>query len=264
MNSNGNNQQSQNPTSEELKQWARVPQQPQPLVTESEFTPDEATKPRPLSGHPAIKIALVSDMTLPIFVVAGLMMNANRPTAQVTIQPSISPSPNSTAENSDAKTIAAQREALGQTQANYALKEQQDRLKQQSSTNEKPPKNGAIARTPVKPVITTRQAAPVETPQPLSYTPPLVQRIQPTVAPPSPISKPASITPVPRESEQDNYDRYLALTQVGRQCFSGCLCSIQNALCRHYGRNALGQDTDRSVPNSGSDRRHTHHSLLWL
>ena len=128
MSSNGSDPQSQKPLAEDLKRWARVPQPSQTLVTESEFTPEEARQPRPLSGHPVIKIALVSGLTLPIFVLAGTMMNANRPTPQVATSPSISSSPNTTDETSDAKTIAAQREALGQTQANYALKEQQDRL----------------------------------------------------------------------------------------------------------------------------------------
>ena len=76
-------------------------------------------------------------------------------------------------------------------------------------------------KTPAKPE--TRKVAPVEpvaSLQPVSYTPsaPVVQRIQPMVTPPPRISAPVPITPsasTPRESEQDNYDRYVALTQMG-------------------------------------------------
>ncbi len=217
MSSNGSDPQSQKPPTEDLKRWARVPQPSQSLVTESEFTPEKARQPRPLSGHPVIKIALVSGLTLPIFALAGTMMNANRPTPQAATSPNVPPSPNATDETSDAKTIAAQREALGQTQANYALKEQQDRLKQQPPLSQETPKGLPTVKTPAKPE--TRKVAPVEpvaSPQPISYTPsaPVVQRIQspPRISAPVPITPSASAS---RESEQDTYDRYIALTQMG-------------------------------------------------
>ena len=219
MSSNGSDPQAQRPSSEDLKRWARVPQPSQSLVSESEFTPEEARQPRPLSGHPVIKIALVSGLTLPIFALAGVMMNANRPASQVATPPSTSPSPNAANETSDAKTIAAQREALGQTQANYALKEQQDRLKQQPPSNQGTPKSIANAKIPAKPEIRqVASVAPVASPQPVSYAPPtpVVQRIQPAIAPQ--ISAPVPITSsvsAPRESEQDTYDRYVTLTQMG-------------------------------------------------
>ncbi len=217
MSSNGSDPQSQKLSSEDLKRWARVPQPSQSLVTENEFTPEKARHPRPLSGHPVIKIALVSGLTLPIFALAGTMMNANRPTPQAATSPNVPPSPNATNETSDAKTIVAQREALGQTQANYALKEQQDRLKQQPPLNQETPKGLPGVKTPAKPE--TRKVAPVEpvaSPQPVSYTPPtpVLQRIQSPLR----ISAPVPIAPTAsafREPEQNTYDRYIALTQMG-------------------------------------------------
>jgi hypothetical protein len=216
MTSNGNDS-SKKPTTDELKQWARAHQTNQLLMPESEFTPEEASQPRPISGHPLVKIALVGGLTLPIFVVAGLMMNANRPNTPISTQPLTPPSSSNKNGNSDAKTIADQREALGQTQANYALKEQQDRLKQQFAQKQKAPQTLASSKTLRKPVV--QQNTNVEPVQSVSSpAPPVAQRIQPPVISPPQISRPtpvAQLIPVSRESEQSDDDRYLALTQIG-------------------------------------------------
>lgn len=228
MNTNGNHE-TQKPTTDELKRWAKAPVQPQqPLITESEFTPEEAKQPRPLSGNPVIKIALVAGMMLPIFAVAGLLLNANHPSQpqKEATQTANSQTANAPT-NSDAETAVKQREELGHTQAELAIANQTQALKNQPAL--KQPPTPQIASKPT--LTAARPAVSSASAEPVSYTPPAQPRI---VQPPvtraiTPVSPPVAIAPVASRlpetgsksgtasetSPQENYDRYLVLTQLG-------------------------------------------------
>jgi len=223
MSTNGNG--SAKPTAEELKRLAKAPSQPQqPLITESEFTPEEARTPRPISGNPVLKITLVAGLLLPVFGVAGLLLNGNHPSRpqKETIQAKSSGSEN-VPENSDAATISKQREQLGQTQAELAIAQQRQALKNQPNSKQpetpksKEPQKVAVQPTPrvdatvnsrplVEPVSDVSSPRIIRPPAVRSIAPVSTSRAEPATKP-SEVDKPAS--------PQDNYDRYLALTQLG-------------------------------------------------
>lgn len=225
MSTNGNHNESTKPSADELRRWAKAPDQPQqPLITESEFTPEEAKQPRPLSGNPVIKIALVAGMMLPIFTVAGLVLNGNHPSqspkeATQTGKPDTANAP----ENSDAETAAKQREELGHTQAELAISNQTQALKNQPALKQAPTSKVQPAEK-----STTIAARPVVAPTPassVSYTPPTPRIIQPpvmrSIAPVSapvvaqPLKSNIPAIPAAETTPQENYDRYVALTQLG-------------------------------------------------
>lgn len=227
MSTNGNHNESTKPSANELRRWAKAPEQPQqPLITESEFTPEEAKQPRPLSGNPVIKIVLVAGMMLPIFTVAGLLLNGNHPSqspkdATQTKKTDTANAP----ENSDAETVAKQREELGHTQAELAIANQTQALKNQPALKQSPaPRVQPSARS------TTIAAHPVVAPAPassVSYSPPAPRIIQPpatrSIAPvgdrtPVVVQSPKSSIQAISAAEttpQESYDRYIALTQLG-------------------------------------------------
>jgi hypothetical protein len=228
MSTNGHHNETTKPTSDELRRWAKAPEQVnQPLITESEFMPEEAKQPRPLSGNPVIKIALVAGMMLPIFTVAGLLLNASHPSQSPReATQSVNSKTGDSPENSEAETAAKQREELGHTQAELAIANQTQALKNQPALKQAP--------TPkVQPSNSTTIAArPVVSPAPVSSvsdTPPAPRVIQPPVSrsitPVSPPVERSSVAAQPRSdvrgvsasetTPQESYDRYLALTQLG-------------------------------------------------
>lgn len=226
MTMNGHHNETAKPTSDELRRWAKAPEQPQqPLITESEFTPEEAKQPRPLSGNPVIKIALVAGMMLPIFAVAGLLLNANHP-SQAPKEVAQSAKSNNDSETSDVGTAAKQREELGHTQAELAIANQSQALKNQPALKQAPTPKIQPSKETTAPV-----ARSVVSPAPsVSYAPPAPRIIQPpvarSIAPVSPpvadyssvaaqSSKSRSQAASVQTSPQDSYDRYLAMTQLG-------------------------------------------------
>lgn len=227
MTMNGNHNETTNPSADELRRWAKAPEQPQqPLITESEFKPEEAKQPRPLSGNPVIKITLVAGMMLPIFTVAGLLLNGNHPSqsskeASQTVKSDTANAP----ENPDIQTAAKQREELGHTQAELAIANQTQALKNQPALKQVPTPKVQPSTKP-----TAIAARPIVPAAPVSYTPPAPRVIQPPVTRSvAPVSPPvADRSPIVAHSKsdirevaaseispQDSYNRYLALTQLG-------------------------------------------------
>lgn len=223
MSSNGNG--SAKPTADELKRLAKAPSQPQqPLITESEFTPEEARTPRPISGNPVLKITLVAGLLLPVFGVAGLLLNSNHPSQpqKETTQAKSSES-ESVPENSDAATVAKQREELGQTQAELAIAQQRQALKNQANPKQVPTPKTKTEPQKVAVHPTVRENAPVssrpvvapvsDVPSPRIIRPPVVRSVAPLAA--SRVEPVVSAKATEPASPEDNYDRYLALTQLG-------------------------------------------------
>lgn len=223
MSTNGNHNETTQPSADELRRWAKAPEQAnQPLITQSEFTPEEAKQPRPLSGNPVIKIALVAGMMLPIFTVAGLLLNANHPSqAPKEATQSAKSDTASAPENSNAETVAKQREELGHTQAELAIANQTQALKNQPALKQAPTSKTQPSTQPT--TIAARPVAPSAPAPSVSYAPPAPRIIQPpatrSIAPvadqSSQLPKSGSQAVASESSPQDNYDRYLAMTQLG-------------------------------------------------
>lgn len=220
MSTNGNG--SEKPTVDELKRWAKAPSQPQQLlITESEFTPEEARTPRPISGHPVLKITLVAGLLLPVFGIAGLLLNGNHPSqSQKEATQAKSSKPENPPENSDAAMVAKQREELGRTQAEFAIAQQAQALKNQAPKQPTPQFKTALQKATVQPTASANppvNSRPVMEPvhdisPPQIIRPPAIR----SVAPPSRTESEIAAKPSEASmSPQDNYDRYLALTQLG-------------------------------------------------
>lgn len=209
------------PTPEELRNLARAPQIDQPLLNEREFDPEVARQPRPISGHPIVKLAIVGGSLLPIFLFAGLFLGSRQGTRNQNAQPTASTLPSA---SPSPEAQVNQREKLGQTEAQLALEKQRielERLRQASSnkTAQKP-----VARSTVQSQPSTNRPVAVAPP---SYTspqlpPPIMS--SPTriaVAPPetvkpvvtrSVVRNPSrkrveSSDPVPPESSKDKFRR---------------------------------------------------------
>lgn len=215
MNGNGNGHQPAQPTKEQLRELARAPQAQSPLVTAHEFNLEDAQQPRPLSGNPYIKVGLIFGATLPIFMVAGLFLSSQSSRKKEVINPAISRAPTMPAsETSPSSLVQEQREELGRAQANEALYNQRAALQQQALPKTTVQK--VTVRPTVKPSPPPIPSRPVSQPvrvAPAFYSPlPPVVRSLPTSLP---ISRPRSPVISAAQSPEDNYDRYLALANLG-------------------------------------------------
>jgi hypothetical protein len=197
-------------TTEDLRRLTQAPSM-QPLITESEFSIDEARSPRPHWTQPLPKFALVGAILFPIFgIVCWFVLGgSNRyQQAEAPVQETVIAESQAT----PTEEMARLQEENAKLKAGQALDDQveiEQQLRQANSQTEppevepqeKPPAEPEVAPTPVRSEPPPRQVV-YSSPSP---------RIQTT---PSPVSRPVTRTAVPTRSV-DPMQQWQQLAQLG-------------------------------------------------
>jgi hypothetical protein len=181
-------------TTDDLRTLIQAPAS-QPLVTENEFSPEDARSPRPYWTLPLPKMLLVGAILCPVFgIVCWFFLGAGSKPQQA--NQSVQETPVATSFTTPTEEVARLQEENAKLKAGQALDDQaqiEQQLRQANSqtkppeveTQEKPPAEPEVAPTPVRPEPSRQVVYSSPSPR-IQTTPSPVTRSTPVARPTAP------------------------------------------------------------------------------